>query len=616
MLETEREKPKMILAPNLKVCQKYLKDSHDVSFSIVLLSDELPSEIENFLRSNKNLTIFPQVKFNESEYIRETLNVTDILSSWNHEKLCWWSTMLSTKHRFLSPLALRLPKLAQAITAIQSSQSLIVITKDFLLTEGIADIALNKGFYVQTEQISHAYVKTIKIIRFWKIYWKHVIYNLIKIIKSKLLFNQKHNLFKSSKCSNLIKSFSYISSFNSSHQFTDPFFGKLRLFLNSGIIENVVTIVDLAESPLYIKKKIKNNQENIIPVDNYYFYEDFIKAIISSFKQLFFSQFVVKERVFFFEEDISKFLQLVFSFRYWSFDFSHYLYFYIGCRVAKIYPNLKVCILTYEGMAWERMFIFGLKKVNPNIHVIGYQHAVVPQSALSVFVGKKELELTPQPDLVLTTGEASLKIIQKYGNLPSSKIRPACALRYDHLYRVAFSPKKPKIISLQVLVALDGLEDASELLYYAILQAQKNNDITFYVRNHPVIPIETMFKLTGFNEELPNNMKISENKTVLEDIEASDIVLYWGTTISLEAIILGLPVIHYDRGDTLSYDPLFDLEDFKWKLNKNDNILETINEIVSLSEKEYYRLASSAKKYILSYFHPVTDDSLSLFRGG
>ena len=284
MLETEREKPKMILAPNLKVCQKYLKDLGDVSFSIVLLSDELPSEIENFLGSNKNSTICPQEKFNESEYIRENLKVTDILSSWNHEKLCWWSTMLSTKHRFLSPLAFRLPKLAQAITAMQNSQSLIVITKDFLLTEGIADIALEKGFYVQTEQISHRYVKTIKRIRFWKIYWKHVIYNFIKIMKSRVFFKRKQNLFNLSKFNYLIKSFSYQSSFNESGLFTDPFFDKLRFFLNSGKTEKVVTIVDCAESSIYNnKKKLFNNQLNLLPVEYFLFYIDLIKAVASSF---------------------------------------------------------------------------------------------------------------------------------------------------------------------------------------------------------------------------------------------------------------------------------------------------------------------------------------------
>ena len=97
------------------------------------------------------------------------------------------------------------------------------------------------------------------------------------------------------------------------------------------------------------------------------------------------------------------------------------------------------------------------------------------------------------------------------------------------------------------------------------------------------------------------------------DVADSSAVLYWGTTVALEALMMGKPLIHFDRGDFLSYDPLFEFDDFKWRVRENQDLCSVLNDIRNLSEEESIVLKEKGRNYIRSYFHEVDDNSMSKF---
>ena len=77
--------------------------------------------------------------------------------------------------------------------------------------------------------------------------------------------------------------------------------------------------------------------------------------------------------------------------------------------------------------------------------------------------------------------------------------------------------------------------------------------------------------------------------------------------------MLGKPIIQFDRGDFLNYDPLFDFGEFKWLVSKERPLLNVIHEIQNLSDTRYVELQKRGRLYVEDYFHPVTTDRLSLF---
>jgi hypothetical protein len=83
--------------------------------------------------------------------------------------------------------------------------------------------------------------------------------------------------------------------------------------------------------------------------------------------------------------------------------------------------------------------------------------------------------------------------------------------------------------------------------------------------------------------------------------------------VALEALSMGMPLIHFDMQIYLSYDPLFRCKYLKWIVNNNVSLHDVIEIIDSMSDEEYDRQVFKAKKYIESYFYPVTDERLSKF---
>jgi len=92
-----------------------------------------------------------------------------------------------------------------------------------------------------------------------------------------------------------------------------------------------------------------------------------------------------------------------------------------------------------------------------------------------------------------------------------------------------------------------------------------------------------------------------------------DICIYWGSTVALESLSMGIPVIHFDMGTVFSYDPLFRCNALKWNISENDSLYQTIDNIYSITDDEYILQAQEAKNYIESHFYPVDENNLEKF---
>jgi hypothetical protein len=261
------------------------------------------------------------------------------------------------------------------------------------------------------------------------------------------------------------------------------------------------------------------------------------------------------------------------------------------------------------------MFIMGLRAESPGLLIMGCQHSVVPQSAAGMFLSPWENNFIPHPDRVLTTGMKTADILKRYSCFSSEKIHTGCALRYQYLYDFELLPRR--LLENQpftILVALEGVMEVAELLIYAMDQARKLPDIRFNVRTHPVLSLDSILESFGKSEsDLPKNMFISTVGIVSDEIARCDAILYWGTTLALEALMMGRPVIHFDRGDVLNYDPLFEFTDFKWLVKDDKHMQDVLDQIQGLKDTEYILLQDKGRDYIEQYLAKEDESSLIHF---
>jgi hypothetical protein len=133
------------------------------------------------------------------------------------------------------------------------------------------------------------------------------------------------------------------------------------------------------------------------------------------------------------------------------------------------------------------------------------------------------------------------------------------------------------------------------------------------MRAHPVLPFERLQLLIDDMNALPANIWVSRGGTVMEDVIKCDAVLYWGSSVALEGIRLGKPAIHFNQDDILSYDPLFDLTDFKWVINAQNDIMNVFDQIRSMPDNMFEEQQDRARRYVIAYHNPVSNESMSPF---
>jgi len=351
----------------------------------------------------------------------------------------------------------------------------------------------------------------------------------------------------------------------------------------------------------------------VIPLEVYLTYRDLIKALWTLIRWRFKRPFKVPNQALFMGWDISSILRKHLTSGGWRISLQQYLHFALGDCLSKKYC-ISACALTFEGNPWERMFIAGLRKNLPDLLIVGYQHAVVSHAGAGVFVGKHEKKNSPLPSIILTTGEIPKEIISKYGHFSHNQIYSSCAFRYEYLYQQAQN-EKPLYVKgkrFTVLVALEFTWDILALVEYVISQAPRCLNSRFVFRAHPALPIDIL--LSRLDRKLETeNIKVSEGNSLSQDILQTDAVMYCGSTVSLEALMIGKPVIHFDTGDLPSCDPLFGFDQLKWTVSQHDELCLIIEVIKGLSEDCMNRLKLKARTYIQSYFHLVNDQSMYKF---
>jgi hypothetical protein len=266
--------------------------------------------------------------------------------------------------------------------------------------------------------------------------------------------------------------------------------------------------------------------------------------------------------------------------------------------------------MTYENIAWENMFIMSLKNYSSNTKIIGYQHSVVPQSAAGMFIGKQEKKIKPLPDKLLTVGFETKEILEDYGFYTRNVVGIGCALRYEYLERIEQKNNHGKN---NILLALEGTPEVVNMVDYVLKYVDQLKEYTFIIRTHPLLQWADIQKKIKYDDKQFTNVKISYNTTLIDDLNQAEICIYWGSTVALEALAMGIPLIHYDKQKIFSFDPLFRCDYLKWTVTENDTLPEVINTIISLSDVEFAHQANQARAYIRSYFYPVTNENIAKF---
>ncbi len=490
--------------------------------------------------------------------------------------LNWWPTWLSSKNRYLSSA-----------------------------TRYFEEIFLNeKTFHEPPKKFRYGLALISAIARSIKCSIKLLFQIGLMRIKYASLTKRIKKEFKGKEVY-LIKTFAYKHSFKDK-SFRDVYFETLPQHLKKRGIATL-TIFDPIDC---FKETFRYGFANLLKEKALPFYLfcnffDLLKAWKYLIRGALCAQF---QNVLFGSQDVSceikRFHQIDMLGANSLYSFVIYLAF---CRISKTF-NLSHFLFTFENNPWERLCQIAVKKQNPKTKTIGYQHSVLAESSMNMFAGEGELSYAPYPDRVLTVGWETAQIIKQYSAAPPPSPEPACALRFQYLEKMQ---TRSGPVTKTLLVALDGAREASQVIHYIFQNLSALKDWEIIIRMHPSLSIS---KLKGINLDFSySNIELSKNRKLYEDLSRSGVVFYQGSSVALEALMLGLPIIHFDTNRILSDDPLFACPHLKWITQHSsalNNVLENILTIplISLNESRL-----RAQEYLRKYFYPVTIQSMNLF---
>lgn len=537
------------------------------------------------------------------EFLKEYVDLIGRIGK-KHNSRLWWATDISSKNRFTSKIPFLLQEFLIAAETIKKCECdfLIIMNPSWVIMDSLCAFIRNSGSKFEYFQFPKRMWGAAEIL---KVHFRAIVVLLFYTLKVFLQscyskYKLRHvirKVLRNKGSYYVVKTFIYDHSFLANGVYRDVFFGDLPEFLRNSRQVLVYTCVS-GNFKLCVQNMAGCSNQAILPIEAFLSFKDIVSSLIA----LLFRGFRVKGEFLFFGYAVSDIINNELLRTANGISFYQFLHYYSAKRLFKSLAA-DTFLLTYENNPWEKMCILAARKYSPRTTILGYQHTVVPQASANMFISRGEYGNAPVPDRIFTVGSVTKKIIEKYGFFEEGMVKSACGLRFEYLFNARSLGRKKEG---NILLALEGIKEAYKLIAYVIRYLGCDEQFKVRIRTHPVFPWEYFQKNYGFKLSGLTNFHLS-SEALRADLEWADVVLYWGSTISVEALNMGRPVIHYDTGSMLSYDPLFECPHLKFTANERVDLVELLEKIYSLTDTEFNSAFKKAKEYLSEYFIPVTE---------
>ena len=397
----------------------------------------------------------------------------------------------------------------------------------------------------------------------------------------------------------LLKNFAYRSSIEN-NGFKDPFFHSFTTRLSHE--KNHLVMVDPLMTFEDTKQLLSIHNLNIIPWFTFLKTSDYLKAFWLQLTQ--YNTFRSEDKLNSWNKEIKQEILHPTTFH-------HLLFHFAFQRIVRTF-SIKRFILTCENNSWEKVVIKVFRENSPKTIIVGYQHSVIPESALGMRFLPWEIKQNNLPDIIYTTGLETEKILRSFNPGLSIPINALCALRYGYLYSMN-TKKEP--LKKTILVALEAIKEASNLIQ-TILDIKEYlvaNHFKVTFRFHPAMTYD-FFKTIIDATKLESFSTVS-TATLIDDLNHHDCVFYWGSTVALESSFIGNALINFQSSFPLSHDPLYLCSHLKFVVTNSSELQMALESMYSLELPFINTERVSARNYIKNYFYPPTSEHLNTLIG-
>ena len=267
-------------------------------------------------------------------------------------------------------------------------------------------------------------------------------------------------------------------------------------------------------------------------------------------------------------------------------------------------------IYPYENKALEKMLLLAARAASPQTRIVGYQHTSITRRHATFLFAPGEAAATPLPERVVTVGEVTRRYLEAHGRYPAGLFMTGCAMRQQRgplLERRAAGGGK-----LRLLLALSSSRrELVESVDFCRRALEADAGLELGVRPHPEFPLVLL--PAELRDWLGRGARDLSGSALAANLEWCDMVVYVSSSVALEALARGRPVINLAISDALDPDPVLDPLEFHWSAQTPAALAAATREIAALDAGQFERRRRDAVRYIDDYLGVPQAQALEAF---
>jgi hypothetical protein len=226
-------------------------------------------------------------------------------------------------------------------------------------------------------------------------------------------------------------------------------------------------------------------------------------------------------------------------------------------RMAQQKLRLKSLIFTYENNAWDKAVIATLHKIYPPTTIIGYQHSTVSTNQLNFNLASDERTIELLPDYIITNGKYPYNFLSRHG-YPLNRLVFGGALRYYSIKKQPLQSNIGNNSNKTILVALPAsISESVEIIEKVNESLHDMESLTILCKIHPFISQKRIMQYIP--KETQKKIRFIDEK-ITELLPRVNLLVYSGTSVSIEALTYHIPVLKINSGSRIDLDPLQDFQ--------------------------------------------------------
>ena len=597
---------KIILTDNLRFLKSHLGNAKNDISHLVLEENNKSNLFREYLLTLPNATeVMCRDIICEEKFIRQYSKFIYNLNIHNASK-DWWTMNFTNNYPLLSPLCKNIFEFLTIKQLIETkpNDNIVVFLSNPFLTRFINDwlkrdsvsVSTNLSFKLNIKSALYAVPTFAIFFIFLKL--------LLRMLASRFLFL---SLLSSAKIDYIIITHFMSHSFKKDGSFHNVFFGRLGEFINK---ENktFITCGFLACTFKDILRGRRSQNNGAYPLE-------YFLSVIGLFKCLKHSLFAylkrlpIKGEANIDEQDVLWLVkkEIDNAFNSGQVFINFFVYYSVKDILKKI--DTDKILYPFENRSWEKLILLAARETQKDIRLTGYHHASLYPKHINFILEKDEIIKIPFPDELITIGRVTKILLENVFNFPSDFVKVGCALRQDKSF-VAKDDYKTETNGFTLCIALASSLDEYVRTLRFLDNTLLDASYTIKIRPHPGI---------DFNKALtiykPSRLKflIDTNKKLTESLKDSNVVVYASSTVSIEALSMGKPLIYIDFGNFINSDPLFNFTEFKWTCKNPRDLPAILDEINSLDKDILKTKQQQGILYAKEYFYPVNSETIRPF---